>query len=99
MYAADMDTAVAARPRFCTAPVPGQSWTTSSDVSESEFSELAGHATVPNVDSGRRKTALPLATATWPAGHRVVAVLLLVSKASRTVSLRTPLGKMLAAAS
>src|SRR5262249_56306378 len=89
----DVATAVAATPRLCGAPLPGQSSTTVSATSPSPLSEPPGHVAVPVDDSGRRNAAIPFATATWVAGQSVVSTFVPVSSVSRTVSVRRLLWK------
>ena len=85
---AERATARAARPRFCTAPDPVQSWTTSSptSVSPGPFNEPPGHPGVDSAVSGRRKATRPPCTAACPAWQSVVTLPLVALRTSRTAS-------------
>src|SRR5262245_45512723 len=100
MYESDIATLFAARPRFCTAP-PDQRCTTSSVAVPLPFKsglpltrEPVGHPGwlgVGPAASGRRKAAMPFATATASAGHEgPMTAPVLASKTWSTVSSRSP---------
>src|SRR5262245_48426223 len=74
----ESETAVAAQWRFCTAPEPGQRWTTSSVATPLPLRSArfpggpVGQPAAGPAASGRRKAAMPFATETSSAGQRAV---------------------------